>query len=211
METKSQLYNTLKNLTNELNQATLKVIEESENSGVLLDFKGVKSLATQVLETSTILEYLQKNEDIVDEEILEKNEIIVDNNNLTVESSQEEEEEEEEEEEVIVNVSFDKTISQETTSGNSGNGNEALADKFMNKGITDLNSAIGISEKFMFIHELFKGNTEEYIAALNKLNNCSDLSDATQTVESLETKFSWDQETPAYQELNNIITRKYPA
>ncbi|MFT6746425.1 MAG: hypothetical protein ACJAZ2_000764 [Glaciecola sp.] len=81
----------------------------------------------------------------------------------------------------------------------------------MNKGITNLSSAIGISEKFMFIHELFKGDTEEYIKTLNNLNNCANLNDANQAIEKLSNEMSWDEETSAFQELNNILARKYPA
>lgn len=87
---------------------------------------------------------------------------------------------------------------------------EALADKFMNKGISNLVDAIGISEKFMFIHELFKGETAHYIRTLNELNNCTDLKEASAKIEKLGKNLSWDKGSPAYELLQSIIIRKYP-
>lgn len=87
---------------------------------------------------------------------------------------------------------------------------QALADQFMNKGIDNLGDHIGISEKFMFIHELFKGDTEHYIKELTGLNNCSNTEDVNKRLEKLSNALSWDQETTAYLELKKLIDRKYP-
>ncbi|MFT6715498.1 MAG: hypothetical protein ACJA0Q_000125 [Saprospiraceae bacterium] len=233
METKSQLFTTLKNVTNELNQVTLIASPQVENMLESVNFSKIKLLNQQVTETIAVLEYLQKRE-ITEGEVIIVDDILAEteakkvtesivNSTVAAESLQEEElqlnnEIIADEDKVHVSIESEQLrepisddILQNTKSTQTPVDEQALADKFMNKGISDLNDAIGISEKFMFIHELFKGNTEEYISALNNLNNCENLNDATQAVESLSDKLSWNQETPAYEELNNIIARKYPA
>jgi hypothetical protein len=222
METKSQLVIALKDLTNKLNQATLLIDQTEENQQILVDFSEIKLLNQKITDTVAVLKYLHKNKeadapiDQTEETIQKQSEVEIlepvfetipeteieeaaeiDNTSQTEQNQEEEEEEEEEEEDTILNQ-VKRT-------------DEALADKFMNKGITNLSSAIGISEKFMFIHELFKGDTEEYIKTLNNLNNCANLIDANQAIEKLSNEMSWDEKTSAFQELNNILARKYPA
>lgn len=87
---------------------------------------------------------------------------------------------------------------------------QALADKFMKKGIEKLSASIGISEKFLFIHELFKGDTELYIKELNKLDNCGNLKTADELLEKLSKDLNWNIEAHAYLELKKLIDRKYP-
>jgi hypothetical protein len=50
------------------------------------------------------------------------------------------------------------------------NGDNSLAAKMQHNKISDLKTAIGINEKFLFINEIFKGETGAYIKAIDDFN-----------------------------------------
>jgi hypothetical protein len=85
-----------------------------------------------------------------------------------------------------------------------------LADILMQKGIDNINSVIGISEKFLFIHELFKGDTEKYMAEISKLNEFNNSEQAHIYFSKLTQEKNWDVKAHAFVELKKIILRKYP-
>lgn len=85
-----------------------------------------------------------------------------------------------------------------------------LGDKLRQSSIDNLSEVIGISEKYMFIQELFKGNTERYLKELQNLNNCKDWDEAKKLVSNLQEEFTWNTEAVAYLTLVELIERKYP-
>ena len=87
---------------------------------------------------------------------------------------------------------------------------EALADRFMKKGIDKMSENIGISEKFLFIHELFKGDTERYIKELNNLDSSKDAETAHKSLNKLSEELTWNEEAHAFLELKKLVERKYP-
>ena len=53
-----------------------------------------------------------------------------------------------------------------------------MQSKLQNKPITDLAKAIGINDKFLFIKELFGGDSDLYNQTIKHLNHFTDLNEA---------------------------------
>lgn len=85
----------------------------------------------------------------------------------------------------------------------------SLAAKLARKKIENLNSAIGINEKFLFTNELFDGNTEHFLKTIEELNNCVSLTEATDKLIEVAQKRSWLVDEEPYQKLQSLLSRKY--
>ena len=85
----------------------------------------------------------------------------------------------------------------------------SLAAKLARKKIENLNSAIGINEKFLFTNELFDGNTEQFLKTIEELNNCVSLTEATDKLIEVAQKRSWIVDEEPYQKLQSLLSRKY--
>jgi hypothetical protein len=59
-----------------------------------------------------------------------------------------------------------------------------LSDRLKIKQITSISSAIGISDKFLFMGEIFDGNKENYAQALTRLDNVETIDDARSVIMS---------------------------
>ena len=84
-----------------------------------------------------------------------------------------------------------------------------MAAKLARKKIENLNSAIGINEKFLFTNELFDGNTEHFLKTIEELNNCVSLTEATDKLIEVAQKRSWIVDEEPYQRLQSLLSRKY--
>ena len=85
----------------------------------------------------------------------------------------------------------------------------SLAAKLARKKIENLNSAIGINEKFLFTNELFDGNTEQFLKTIEELNNCVSLTEAKDKLIEVAQKRSWIVDDEPYQKLQSLLSRKY--
>ena len=85
----------------------------------------------------------------------------------------------------------------------------SLAAKLARKKIENLNSAIGINEKFLFTNELFDGNTEQFLKTIEELNNCVSLTEAKDKLIEVAQKRSWIVDEEPYQKLQSLLSRKY--
>ncbi|HFB62293.1 MAG TPA: hypothetical protein ENJ69_04850 [Bacteroidetes bacterium] len=85
----------------------------------------------------------------------------------------------------------------------------ALADTLQSSGISDLREAIGINDKFLFINELFNGDLERYNKVLDELNGFAGLSGAQTYLAELQVQYQWDEESPAYRKLSDLLERKF--
>lgn len=81
-----------------------------------------------------------------------------------------------------------------------------LATKFKDNPIKDINSAIGLNDKFLFIRELFANNGEIYSKAIEKLNNFENLDQAMQFI---NTEFHWDAKNPTFNKFLELVYRRY--
>lgn len=74
------------------------------------------------------------------------------------------------------------------------------------KPISDIRSAIGVGDRFLFIKELFSGSSdlfEETIANLNSMLNYSE------AVNYLSSRFKWDEADSSVISFLNIVKRRY--
>lgn len=120
------------------------------------------------------------------------------------------EEEKEEEEQSISQMESDKDAEHIPVFSQPNNEQSpvSLADKFLSK---DLSKSIGISEKFLFVNELFEGNTEEYTKQIGKINAAENLEKAREILSTLSSKNNWNKEEKACQTLNDLVERKFNA
>lgn len=78
--------------------------------------------------------------------------------------------------------------------------------KMQSKPINDINSAIGINDKFIFIRELFNGSKEHYMETIQVLNNFDTYENA---LKFLNENFDWDNDNPNFERLKELVRRKY--
>lgn len=81
-----------------------------------------------------------------------------------------------------------------------------LATKFKDNPIKDINSAIGLNDKFLFIRELFDNNSDKFTSSIDKLNNFENLDQAMQYI---NTEFKWNNENPVSNKFLELIYRRY--
>ncbi len=74
------------------------------------------------------------------------------------------------------------------------------------KPINNLESAIGINEKFLFIKELFNGDTETYDKTIRIINNSSNFNEA---YNYLNQTFAWDMNNNYVQKILDLIRRRF--
>jgi hypothetical protein len=74
-------------------------------------------------------------------------------------------------------------------------------------GLDNLSKAIGINDRFLFIRELFDGNSESYNQAISKIDEAQSFSDAR----ALMITFAGDKsESEAGKQLLDLVKRKFP-
>ena len=78
--------------------------------------------------------------------------------------------------------------------------------KMQTKPINDINSAIGLNDKFIFIRELFGNDKEHYHETIQVLNNFDIYENA---VNFLNENFDWDSDDPNFERLKELVRRKY--
>ena len=87
---------------------------------------------------------------------------------------------------------------------------QSIASELERKPITNLKSAIGINEKFLFINELFGGSTDDYNNSINHLNQCKDHAEANVYInDNLKNKYNWDEENNAVSVFLDLVGRRY--
>ncbi len=82
-----------------------------------------------------------------------------------------------------------------------------LSDQLTSKKIESLSDAIGISDKFLFISEIFDGNKEAYTEAIDRLERADNVEDAIKIIGS----YTGDKpENEAISQLLELLKRKFP-
>ncbi|MDI3527114.1 MAG: hypothetical protein PWR03_1297 [Tenuifilum sp.] len=81
-----------------------------------------------------------------------------------------------------------------------------MQSRLQNKPISDLSKAIGINDKFLFIKELFNGNSEHYNQTIKQLNTITDLNDA---IIYLQENFDWDPNNETVVTFIDLVRRKF--
>lgn len=83
-----------------------------------------------------------------------------------------------------------------------------LSDLLMAKPINSLSEAIGLSDKFLFIGEIFEGDKEAYAQAISRLDKAENLEDAMAIIMSYTGEKS---ENEAVIQLLNLVKLKLPS
>lgn len=83
-----------------------------------------------------------------------------------------------------------------------------VTDLIKTKPITNLSEAIGVNDKFLFIRELFNGNSESYEKAISILDRSVSFADARTVIMSYAGN---NMETEAVKQFLDLVKRKFPA
>jgi hypothetical protein len=86
---------------------------------------------------------------------------------------------------------------------------KTIADKLHRNPISDLKSAIGINEKFLFVNQLFEGNLQQYSASLEKINSSNDLATARQIAADLAGQMNWDDNNEHVKNFMELLERRF--
>ncbi|MBO7224300.1 MAG: hypothetical protein J6V35_00135, partial [Bacteroidales bacterium] len=85
----------------------------------------------------------------------------------------------------------------------------SIAEAFENKNRSDLRTAIGVSEKFMFINDLFSGDLKEYTNFINLLNDATSVELSMTVIEENRLRRKWIKESMAYTTLENLVQKRF--
>ena len=88
------------------------------------------------------------------------------------------------------------------------NGSQSLAEKLGKSPIEDLPKAIGLNQKFLFINELFDGDTDAYQQAIESLNSLSGMDEAQEALTQLQGSDDWGESEAAMQ-FRELVERRY--
>ncbi|MEA3316950.1 MAG: hypothetical protein U9R54_03240, partial [Bacteroidota bacterium] len=81
-----------------------------------------------------------------------------------------------------------------------------LSSKIQTKSIKDINSVIGMNDKFVFIRELFAGDNQQYRDTIQVLNNFDSYENA---YNFLSENFNWNLDDANVSKLLEILKRRY--
>lgn len=86
---------------------------------------------------------------------------------------------------------------------------KSIGSKLQKNPVKDLKAAIGINEKFKFINELFDGSLQKYNECIALLNGFAGSEAAFKYMSFLKEEFKWKENSEAYQELSDLVSRRY--
>jgi hypothetical protein len=76
--------------------------------------------------------------------------------------------------------------------------------------VKDLKKAIGINDRFVFLHELFRGDEAMYERSIKTINNFRIYPEAEYWIErELKVKLGWDEKKPAVQQFSQLVRRRF--
>jgi hypothetical protein len=81
-----------------------------------------------------------------------------------------------------------------------------ISSKLQSKPISNINSAIGINDKFKLIRDLFNDDTESYTKTISTLDACNNFNEAFTYI---NTNFNWDMEDDSVQFILDLVRRKF--
>ena len=193
--------------TDELIDSDTDSEEDVEDADMVWDFTkeelGVRSeeLGIEEEEDSEVIEFEDENEDNEDNE-----EGIIDSSDDEIVESKEEEKEEDSGIRTYRIVRENAPTLGDLLEKSEDN---SLAARLQRKPVSDLITAIGINDKFLFLNELFGGSMEKYNKSIRSLNSFSTLLGAKTYMSELQIEFQWDCTSDAYKKLNDLVERRF--
>lgn len=89
------------------------------------------------------------------------------------------------------------------------NGDYSIGERMKHHHVSNLKTAIDINHKFLFIRELFEGNSEAYNQAIDQLNEAPDMQKAQAILSGYHDKYNWDEKSSALELFLDVIKRRY--
>lgn len=86
---------------------------------------------------------------------------------------------------------------------------ETVGERLQHSSVRDLQSAIGINDKFLFVNELFGGSMEKYNRSIENLNDLKTLNGALIYLNELRIELQWNSSNEAYKKLLELVHRKF--
>ncbi|WP_321320702.1 hypothetical protein [Labilibaculum sp.] len=83
---------------------------------------------------------------------------------------------------------------------------QLIGEKLSSKKLTDIQSAIGINDRFLFARELFDNNIEEYNTAISFINKAGTFESVMNWIKAEK---EWDLEDPTVTQFIEITKRKF--
>ena len=85
-----------------------------------------------------------------------------------------------------------------------------LADKHEQMPIESIKRSISINQKFLFVKELFNGDDDEFLAFISELDNCLDLKEADQMINTrYHETGKWNEESDTVQQFRQIVNKRF--
>ncbi|NMB73421.1 MAG: hypothetical protein GYA22_14880 [Bacteroidales bacterium] len=81
-----------------------------------------------------------------------------------------------------------------------------LSSVMKSRPISNIESAIGLNEKFLFIKELFGGNAHHYKETIDVLNNAAGYDEA---INYIRRNFAWNEDDPVVMQLLELVQRRH--
>jgi len=86
----------------------------------------------------------------------------------------------------------------------------SLSGQLQKQPISDLLTAIGLNERYLYANELFGGNMEEFKEAMRRLNECENLEGAKSfCFEQLKKDYDWEDDSELFQALMTLLERRF--
>lgn len=86
---------------------------------------------------------------------------------------------------------------------------KTIGENIRSNSIDSLKKHIGINDKFQFINELFNGKMKTYNEAIEILDKMTEMTEAHSYLKTFQDKFSWDVESPVYEQFMVYIMRRF--
>jgi hypothetical protein len=88
------------------------------------------------------------------------------------------------------------------------NGDNSLAAKIQKNNLSDIKTAIGINDRFLFINTIFNGDANAYTEAIRQFNGAKTYPEALHLFDEIKQKYKLKDE-PALSRLMEIVVRKF--
>lgn len=85
----------------------------------------------------------------------------------------------------------------------------SISSQYQRAKVGDLTKAISINDKFIYIKELFHNRGEDFSAAIHQLNECQNMEEAFNCLDTLKSKYFWDSKSDAYLSFCDLLRRKF--
>jgi len=86
----------------------------------------------------------------------------------------------------------------------------SVAEVHQSQKIDSISGSITINQRYMFVNELFGGDSDLFVAAMEKVEDCDSFDDAVEfLIQSYSKKLEWDMNAPEVKELLKIVFKKF--